>query len=97
MPLRKHVGYKLKVLCIKERGKKSFIPEQLKKTYLRVDRRNDMKKKFLRMEHAITVFAALFTALFLTISLSSCNLMRGAGKDIENAGGSIQRTVDHND
>ncbi|MBF0385483.1 MAG: entericidin A/B family lipoprotein [Candidatus Omnitrophica bacterium] len=26
-----------------------------------------------------------------------CNMMRGAGKDIENAGGSIQKTVDHND
>lgn len=41
----------------------------------------------------------LFTlvALFLMISTMGCNTLRGAGKDIESAGGSIQRTVDHND
>ena len=43
-----------------------------------------------------TVVLAL-TALFLTVSVLGCNMLRGAGEDIENAGGSIQRTVDHND
>jgi len=52
-----------------------------------------MKNKFLRMEYLITVLAVLF----LTISVLGCNMMRGAGKDISNAGESIQRTVDHND
>lgn len=36
-------------------------------------------------------------ALLLSTSVLGCNMMRGAGQDIENAGGSIQRTVDHND
>ncbi len=35
--------------------------------------------------------------LFLTTSLLGCNMLRGAGQDVENAGGSIQRTVDRND
>ncbi len=39
----------------------------------------------------------ILTALFLTTSVLGCNMLRGAGKDVENAGGSIQRTVDHND
>ncbi len=39
----------------------------------------------------------ILMALFLIVSVSSCNMLRGAGKDVENAGGSIQRTVDHND
>lgn len=39
----------------------------------------------------------VFAALFLTVSVLGCNTMRGAGKDVQNAGGSIQRTVDHND
>ena len=38
-----------------------------------------------------------FTALFLATSVLGCNTMRGAGQDVQNAGGSIQRTVDHND
>ncbi len=39
----------------------------------------------------------IIIAVFLTTSILGCNTMRGAGKDVENAGGSIQRTVDHND
>ena len=42
-------------------------------------------------------FLVIVTAMFLTVSISGCNMMRGAGKDVENAGGSIQRTVDKND
>jgi len=38
----------------------------------------------------------ILTALFLTTAVLGCNTMSGAGKDIENAGGSIQRTVEHN-
>ena len=52
-----------------------------------------MKKSFLRLEYVMIVLAALF----LTTSVLGCNMMRGAGKDISNAGASIQRTVDHND
>ncbi len=39
----------------------------------------------------------ILTALFLTTSVLGCNTLRGAGQDVENAGGSIKRTVDHND
>jgi predicted small secreted protein len=39
----------------------------------------------------------ILAVVFLTTSVLGCNMMRGAGKDIENAGGSIQKTVDHND
>ncbi len=42
-------------------------------------------------------FLLMFVALFFMTSVIGCNTMRGAGKDIESAGGSIQRTVDHND
>ena len=42
------------------------------------------------------VYITLMVVL-LTISVTGCNMLRGAGKDIENAGGSIQRTVDKND
>lgn len=42
-------------------------------------------------------FLLILAGLFLTTSIIGCNMMRGAGKDVENAGGSIQRTVDHND
>jgi len=35
-------------------------------------------------------------ALFLTVCVG-CNMVKGAGKDMENAGSSIQKTVDHND
>ncbi|MBF0532926.1 MAG: entericidin A/B family lipoprotein [Candidatus Omnitrophica bacterium] len=39
----------------------------------------------------------LFLTLFVfTTVFCGCNAMRGAGKDVQNAGGSIQRTVDHN-
>ena len=52
-----------------------------------------MKNKLLRKEYLITVLALLF----LTISLMGCNMLKGMGKDISNAGESIQTTVDHND
>ncbi|MCR4336733.1 MAG: entericidin EcnA/B family protein [Candidatus Omnitrophica bacterium] len=39
----------------------------------------------------------IMIALLLTTSFLGCNMLRGAGEDIENAGGSIQKTVDHND
>ncbi|MBP9855504.1 MAG: entericidin A/B family lipoprotein [Candidatus Omnitrophica bacterium] len=42
-------------------------------------------------------FLLILTALFLTTSILGCNMLRGAGKDVENAGESIQKTVDHND
>ncbi len=35
--------------------------------------------------------------LFLTVSVMGCNMFRGAGKDVENAGKSVQKTVNHND
>jgi len=54
---------------------------------------NVLKYKFLLMEYLITVLALPF----FTTSVLGCNMMRGAGKDISNAGESIQRTVDHND
>ena len=41
-------------------------------------------------------FVLVFTALFLTISIVGCNMFKGAGKDMENAGESIQKTVDKN-
>lgn len=44
-----------------------------------------------------TIIILIFTVLLLAILGSGCNMLRGAGEDIENAGGSIQRTVDHND
>jgi predicted small secreted protein len=44
-----------------------------------------------------TNFLLFLAVLFLVTSVLGCNTMRGAGKDIENAGGSIQKTVDHND
>jgi len=42
------------------------------------------------------IYIILATVLLAT-SVLGCNMLRGAGKDIENAGGSIQKTVDHND
>jgi predicted small secreted protein len=39
----------------------------------------------------------MIAVLFLTAWIVGCNMLRGAGKDIENAGGSIQKTVNHND
>ncbi len=39
----------------------------------------------------------IFTALFLTALISGCNMFKGAGKDVENAGKSIQKTADKND
>jgi predicted small secreted protein len=38
----------------------------------------------------------MFTVLFLTTLIVGCNMLKGAGKDVENAGQSIQKTVDHN-
>ncbi len=42
-------------------------------------------------------FVLFFSVLFLTVSVLGCNMLRGAGQDVENAGASIQKTVDHND
>ena len=42
-------------------------------------------------------FLLIFIALFLTTSILGCNMLKGAGKDIENGGKNIQKTVDHND
>jgi predicted small secreted protein len=39
----------------------------------------------------------MLVALFLMVSTLGCNATRGAGQDLENAGKSIQKTVDHND
>jgi predicted small secreted protein len=52
-----------------------------------------MKDELIRMTYLITILAVLF----LTVSILGCNMLRGAGKDISNAGESIQRTVEHND
>ncbi len=38
----------------------------------------------------------MLIALFLMISTLGCNTAKGAGQDLENAGKSIQKTVDHN-
>jgi len=42
-------------------------------------------------------FYMVIGVLILTSAIMGCNMIRGAGKDVENAGGSIQRTVDKND
>ncbi len=42
-------------------------------------------------------FSLIIVALFLTTSVLGCNMFKGAGKDVENAGKSIQKTVDKND
>ena len=42
-------------------------------------------------------FLLIFIALLLTISVLGCNTFRGAGKDMESGGKSIQRAVDKND
>lgn len=42
-------------------------------------------------------YLLIVTVLFLTTSILGCNTMKGAGKDVENAGESIQKTVDKND
>ncbi len=47
---------------------------------------SDMKK--------ITLLSLL--ALIVMTSLLGCNTAKGAGQDLENAGKSIQKTVDHN-
>ena len=42
-------------------------------------------------------FILVITALFLTTFILGCNMIKGGGKDVENAGKSIQKTVDKND
>ena len=42
-------------------------------------------------------FLLILAVLFLTTLGLGCNMLRGAGQDVENAGQSIQTTVDHND
>jgi predicted small secreted protein len=39
----------------------------------------------------------MVAVLVLATSMVGCNMLRGAGKDVENAGKGVQRTVDHND
>jgi predicted small secreted protein len=39
----------------------------------------------------------IVAVLVLATSMVGCNMLRGAGKDVENAGTGIQRTVNHND
>ncbi len=39
----------------------------------------------------------IFASLFLTTTILGCNMFKGAGKDMENAGKGIQKTVDRND
>ncbi len=39
-------------------------------------------------------FLLMLVALFLTSSILGCNMFKGAGKDMENAGASIQKTAD---
>lgn len=43
------------------------------------------------------IFLLMLSAFVFTTAFGGCNMLRGAGQDIENAGGSIQRTVEHND
>lgn len=38
----------------------------------------------------------IFTALFLVTAVSGCKMVKGAGKDVENAGKHIQKTADEN-
>ena len=42
-------------------------------------------------------FLLIVTVLFLIVSIAGCNMLKGAGKDVENAGKSVQKTVDKND
>ena len=42
-------------------------------------------------------FISIVAILLLTVAISGCNTFKGAGKDIENSGKSIQKTVDKND
>ncbi len=39
----------------------------------------------------------VLAVVFFTTFAAGCNMFRGAGKDVENAGKSVQRTVNHND
>jgi predicted small secreted protein len=39
----------------------------------------------------------VLAVLMLAGTVTGCNMMRGAGQDVENAGAGIQRTVNHND
>lgn len=42
-------------------------------------------------------FLFIVGVLLLATSVLGCNMMRGAGQDMEGGGRSIQRAVDHND
>jgi predicted small secreted protein len=39
----------------------------------------------------------ILMVVFLATSAMGCNMLRGAGQDVENAGAGIQKTVDKND
>ena len=42
-------------------------------------------------------FLLIGLAVALAVSIAGCNMLKGAGKDVENAGKSVQKTVDKND
>ena len=42
-------------------------------------------------------FILICIIVFLMTMFLGCNMLKGGGKDIENAGKSIQKTVEHND
>lgn len=54
--------------------------------FLSVKKENEMIRNFL----------IIILAVFVTTSIVGCNMFKGAGKDVENAGESIQKTVDKN-
>ena len=42
-------------------------------------------------------FLLIGLTVALAASIAGCNMLKGAGKDVENAGKSVQKTVDKND
>ncbi len=42
-------------------------------------------------------YVVIGVVVLLATSAMGCNMLRGAGKDVENAGTGIQKTVDKND
>lgn len=39
----------------------------------------------------------ILVVLYFSTYAMGCNMVKGAGKDVENAGKSVQKTVDHNE
>jgi predicted small secreted protein len=71
--------------AVRKKKRRKMMSKSIRKGTAK--REKDMKKNLL-----LTI-----AGLLLTTSVMGCNMLRGAGKDVENAGGSIQRTVDRND